>query len=607
MKPVLASGQVNDGSVILDITTFIDGQQIARVTCNCKAFGQPSKLPDEGGGPIQVASFDSASVADGSSHSLQITVRTSSGLSATATYAFQVDRVGPTTPSSFQQGLYYPDDPDHTVTISWADSGDPDTAPGVSGSGAVSYQARYGLNAGALGTWASTDGPNLDISGVTVGTTVRVEVIAKDQAGNSSATGSGTVTIAAQREDPDLEQLAAQTYATDYGTSMAVAQAWMTVQGRADAIGDQIAASTSGAGYGGAWFDNVNRKVVVNLKAGTSSSGAQSVLNSDGIAADSTITMVSFTQAELDQAYDGIEVQLDDLITSQLIELSRRDEANALDIEIGTDATAAQRTRISQVAAGAPVRVTLTDGTLPNFQTEDVACTDRPEPGASSAALVATCDRPLRGGVDIVGSNVGSNQARAGCTAGFTASAGTSYYLLTAGHCFTGFTNQSSTWYAFPSQGGGAQVGQNSSFIQDNRGDVGLIGPISASSYWRLLGDPKPWIYVTGRGSTRRNAQYRIRSVYYSHAGDYVCASGSASGGHCGKILKVREGKQNFGVVRFCGVQPGDSGAPVVRRGSARGMIVSRSKRTIGPDPCRAKFQSARVAQTLLDVQIKTR
>lgn len=155
---------------------------------------------------------------------------------------------------------------------------------------------------------------------------------------------------------------------------------------------------------------------------------------------------------------------------------------------------------------------------------------------------------------------------------------------------------------------GVSDSGANSA-IFDRRGDVGLIRIDSGTT----SSDVRPWIYVSGRGLTRRAPQYRIRSVGFtptpptSPTGRSVCMSGARTGGHCGRVIETAVDSQRWGSVSICRpgqadhVWGGDSGGPVVKAGQARGMMVSYPTE----DTCLVYFfQSARLAEALTGVTI---
>jgi len=585
----------------------VDGPEIAASTPTCTSTTNPPRTCPTTVSPS--VSIDATTLSEGAHTFRQITQDLAGNSGVSASWVIHVDRTAPSAPSNFQQSLFYPNDPDPAVIINW-ESSDPNLADGSPGSGVATSLVRYSVNGGALSAWQEADGSSIEISGVSVGMTVAIEARSIDGAGHTSATATGSITIAASTEDPGMEDAAAAAYARDYGTSQAVAAPWMDKQGRADGLGETISAGSSGSGYGGMWMDNVNRQVVVNLKSGTSTSGATTALSNAGLSADSRIQTVSYTRQELDDGYDAVDADLADLVGQGLIQLSRRDASNAVHIEVGTDATATQKAQVNTAAANAPVTVTVADSDVPNFHHgEELACVERKDPSGTITGRVPLCDKPLRGGLLLYGDTNSSNVSGI-CTGGFTASTPdrSSYYLMTAGHCLSQLTSSAGAtkWTMFRSDPVIADIdslGTGAAFVHDQRGDAGLIN-VASSGNW-LVPPPRPWIYVTDRGETRRNTKYRIRSVNTSPEGDYLCMSGVRTGGHCGEVEELRVGPQDHGTLKAC-VDHGDSGGPVVRRGSARGLLVKLSEKATESDPCHVDFQGAAEAEHLVDAAILT-
>lgn len=150
------------------------------------------------------------------------------------------------------------------------------------------------------------------------------------------------------------------------------------------------------------------------------------------------------------------------------------------------------------------------------------------------------------------------------------------------------------------------KIGPNHSpYISGANGDAGLITVDTNNSLWWLSSlKPKPWVFIqaSGTGSTRRTEEYRIRKVLFSNKGQTLCWSGATSGAHCGTVLNPSSKRQRFGVLHTCGTAGGDSGAPVVSAGTARGLVIGYTRE----EPCNMYYQSAKLAQDLLNVNVKT-
>jgi hypothetical protein len=81
------------------------------------------------------------------------------------------------------------------TTIFFEEAEEPTLPNGELGSGIVSYTYRYRVNGGAFSAWQQTGEPEFQISGVSGGSTVLIEVYATDNAGNVSETVSASVAV----------------------------------------------------------------------------------------------------------------------------------------------------------------------------------------------------------------------------------------------------------------------------------------------------------------------------------------------------------------------------------------------------------------------------
>ena len=81
------------------------------------------------------------------------------------------------------------------TTLFFNEAEEPTLPNGEPGSGIASYTYRYRVNGGAFSEWQQTMVPEFEISGVSGGATVLVEVYATDNAGNVSATVSGSAAV----------------------------------------------------------------------------------------------------------------------------------------------------------------------------------------------------------------------------------------------------------------------------------------------------------------------------------------------------------------------------------------------------------------------------
>lgn len=595
----LAANDAGSGIERIAFEEFCVGE-IASVDAPC----DPTHNTPELGNRICPASFSAEIIVDATKlsegkHIFRETARDLAGnIGVSDSWAVFVDRTGPSTPTNFE--LRYFEPVDREATVSWDHPIDPTLADGSPGSGTTRSEARYRLNGGPFSEWQEAPDDQIDIDGANEGDAVIIEARAIDGVGNVSAVGSGTLRLHALLEDPLVEEMAAEWFASEYGVDLVTAHAWLAVQNKAAGLGEDVAGSAAGSGYAGIWFDNVARRLKVGLRSGTPPGPVYDLLAARGIASEADIVTTTYTQRELEQAKPAIEDALAELHGQGLVLISRDVSTNSIRIEVASAATTDQRATITQVAHDAPVNVTIVNSAEPSLSFEPLACKFPRADGAEDEE--PGCDPPLRGGVRIV-------SERAGCTAGFIARSRSDNkpYVLTAGHCFL---RVNEAWAAYDGSGLNYHtIGSVHNFVNGDEGDAGLIS-ISETSFW------KPWIrpYVfvtkskTGSPSTRRDTTYRIRDVKFSAKGNIVCVSGATNGSHCGEVVNHDATKQHYVELKMCGVTKGDSGGPVFKHHTAYGIMVKRRVIDLPllPPSCRVWAQGARTAENLLNINIVT-
>lgn len=193
---------------------------------------------------------------------------------------------------------------------------------------------------------------------------------------------------------------------------------------------------------------------------------------------------------------------------------------------------------------------------------------------ATTHCVFPSCERPLRGGVWIQGSQV--------CTAGFKAYGPGYYpggppvkYILTAGHCLRYYGLWSA---ASPGLSGFQQIGYVSSWTYGPSGDYGFISVGTAGpSYWDVPYWPSQvvWWFVD-------NNVPIYGSGGSSYLGQYVCHSGIATYTTCGTVSKLNsatmftDGTIVGGQTRLANAcyAGGDSGGPVFSLNYAYGIFT---------------------------------
>jgi streptogrisin B len=147
------------------------------------------------------------------------------------------------------------------------------------------------------------------------------------------------------------------------------------------------------------------------------------------------------------------------------------------------------------------------------------------------------------------------------CSLGANARRGSTYYLITAGHC----TNSSATWWVNSAQTIAIGVRTTSSFPTNDYGLVRYTGLVSHPSAVNTYPGLKQ-IYGTGN----------------AYVGQPVCRSGAASGVRCGSVtalnvtINYSSGNIVYGMIRtnIC-AENGDSGGPLYTSGGILLGILS--------------------------------
>lgn len=505
-----------------------------------------------------------------------------------------VDKTPPNVAAGFTLSYFDPEDVGASATVTWSEGSDPDLDDGKPGAGIELTEVRYRVNSGPFGAWEESASGDVAVEGGSDDDVITIEVRATDAVGNVSATGVGSVVLREQLEDPDVQELAIDSYVESHGTSRVVAAQWLALQDRAKGISTEIATRRSG-GYAGVWFDNDDRRIKVGVRIGANAVPAEQALAERGLAARSDIVRTAHTQAQLEQAQPPIEEALDDLVEQGLVTIGRRPSANSIVITVAADATSSDRSRVQDEADASAVTVIVVDSDEENLGTEAVACS------------FPNCDAPIRAGVKI-----DRDPAPSPCTAGFVSRlrATGALYVMTAGHCIYSRNSghMSLAWKATAASGKWKGISPSLGkphgvfYIADS-GDVGLIevsGP-----YWRQgIGAT---VFVKRTGSTQLDPSYDIRGVEANLQGKTVCMTGHVSGTRCGKVFDTNQKitvdnliVKHAALVSMCGVERGDSGGPMYKGHRAMGIAISRRG-------CVAYMQGASRAQELLGFDILLR
>ena len=578
--------QQPNGAGLTRLAVDVDGREPADVEVPCTVNVFDRVCPTTAAGDVAV---DFATLAEGR-HSVRAVARDDEQHRATsAPWSVTIDRTAPPAPENVRLerfgGAGAP-----IATFGWDAPDDPLLPDGVPGSGVARTEVRYSVNGSGYGPWATSAEDSVDLAGLHPGDVVALQVRSVDAVANASEIAMVALEVVERAEDPAVTQIAAEAYVEDHGGDIETARRWMQTQDLANNVDDgdlgDAVFDASPAYYGGIWFDNARRRMIVDLTAGASVEAVRDVIDARGLAGATEYRTIQYTQRELELAQPPLEDELADLVAAGLVGLARVSSRNAIEIEVASGATAAQRARVDAAAAGAPVRVFVTEVASPTLGDEELRC------------RFPDCDLPLRGGVRIVGLAGGE------CTSGFLARSRSDrkLYTMTAAHCMD---EGNTGWVITNTTGMRIGIGINHSVIEHDQGDVGLIAIAD-----RILGDVRPWVFVTksktaGAVQTTRNPHYRIIGSSRNREGAYVCFNGRTSGARCGEIEKVNttfNGHKNMVRIALCSDE-GDSGAPFFKGGRAFGILAGR-RRNVFKQCVGAFYTGARIAEDHLNVTI---
>jgi len=579
--------QQPDGAGLTRLAVDVDGREVAAIDVACTVTAFDVACPTTAAGEVVV---DLATLAEGR-HSIRAVARDDEQHRATGPpWSVTIDRTAPPAVENVRlerfAGAGAP-----IATFGWDAPDDSLLPDGAPGSGVARTEVRYGVNGSGYGPWATSAEDSVDLAGLRPGDVVALQVRAVDAVGNVSQVATVALEVVERDEDPAVTQIAAESYVEDHGGDVETARRWMQTQDLANNVDDgdlgDAVFDASPAHYGGIWFDNARRRMIVDLTAGASADAVRDVIAARGLAGTTDYRAVEHTQRELELAQPPLEDELADLVAAGLVGLARVSSRNAIEIEVASGATAAQHARVDAAAAGAPVRVVVTEVAGPTLGDEELRC------------VFPDCDLPLRGGVRIVGLRSGE------CTSGFLARSRSDrkLYTMTAAHCMT---EGNTGWVITDTSGLRIGIGVNHSVIEPrDRGDVGLIAIAE-----RIMGDVRPWVFVTksktaGAVQTTRNPHYRITGSSRNREGAYVCFNGKTSGARCGEIKNVNttfNHRKNMVKVVVCSDE-GDSGAPFFKGGRAFGILSGRRRDILG-DCSGVYYTGARILEDQLNVTI---
>lgn len=308
--------------------------------------------------------------------------------------------------------------------------------------------------------------------------------------------------------------------------------------------------SKLGAQFGGAWIDHDNGGTLTVALASRGASGttqAAARVVSEVVTgkdlADTRTVPVARSETEL----NTISAALAERITAankgadhglqSAVDIKRN--AVRLDLPKGKTLTAGQREAVSWATSTYGDVVRLSDYDRPS---RPLYCGDQ-----------YACDPPLRSGL---ATYMGGGR----CTTAFMTYSGSSYYMLTAGHCA-----EMGSYFNVPTYSNGNQyVGYSAGYDFGYYGDSAVIR-VENPGWWQ----PRGWVFP----------QTSIRSYGSDYVGQYVCKQGSTTGYTCGQVTETNAtvyypGRTLTGMTwsTAC-VAAGDSGSGVYYNSRAYGIL----------------------------------
>ncbi|MEH3053820.1 MAG: DNRLRE domain-containing protein [Patulibacter minatonensis] len=470
-----------------------------------------------------------------------------------------------------------------TATFAWDPPTDPKLSDGTDGSGVAQTSAVVKVN-GTARPAVVVDDTALEVTAVSAGNQVVLDLTVKDRAGNQRTSSVTVASLATLVEDPDVDEAAAEAHAAEFGTSMATSRAWMAAQNgvltaQGGAIVDSIRNAAGTGGYGGAYFNNATRQFVVRLTSSANRPAVNNVLASLPASAATQVETAPFTAEHLGDVQARFEDQVVDLLGAGKVEVSGSERSGRLDVRISDAATSAERTRIQTTS------------------TEDVPATFTVVPAVELASQPQACkwpycDQPVRGGVRIDPSSLTDSRW---CTLGLIGKRTDGARVgVTAGHCVKDIGG---AWSSFGTGLNVFEVSKVGTWVYDGRGDWGILPLVDGLT-------KRSQVFVTKSKTsgpqTTRNPVYRINRASENVEDNYVCLAGATSGTRCGRVTDRRTTVKfdNGTVVRglastnFCGTG-GDSGGSVFKGHIAYGIWSGGQKRNNGS--CKRGFYTGAV------------
>jgi hypothetical protein len=356
-------------------------------------------------------------------------------------------------------------------------------------------------------------------------------------------------------------------------------------------LGDQFA---------GIWYDNDDGgklKVGVTERARGREQDIRHLLDARGLAADTDLVPVRYTEAALQEKVRAVHRQIADMVENGRALTSYNTKINSVVLTTHVKLPAAEEERVKRLSLleGVTVRRVSARSLLSKL----VSCN------------VTYCNPPLRGGREVDATNLI-------CTAAFMVrdNSNPSHLLaMTAGHCnFFGLN----PWTANDESNVPHTVGNGNRwyFAGDTGRDAGLIN-INSPGYWSSPYPPAAEVVVkpssNDAATTTYDPTYTIKATGWSSIGQVLCRTGRTTGTECGVVDDlgaedtatgpdgIDYTTTNMGHIDVCGAQPGDSGGPLYKQHIAYGILSSVLDSWYD---CHEAYQGVRGAEAALNVQL---
>jgi Trypsin len=381
--------------------------------------------------------------------------------------------------------------------------------------------------------------------------------------------------------------------------------------GRTDVV-KKLEAEMGGA-FGGVWFEASTAQLYVGVTSPASRQAAEAVSARVGLLADVTAVAVRSTRAELVAEQQRLSPRLADLFAREEVSTSIAPDNNAVEVELGSAVSAAEREALEKEAANADVNVSI--DVVPSSQLG----ASRLKQCKKHVEHEAYCDPTIVAGVSL--ESAGGERCTVGPAARLvdksTTANTTKTYVLTAGHCINSAKGGGvgAKWSSWNKKGEKKEIGPAVEFLFPET-DVGVI-EVNNPGFWVVEGLTPVTPTVAMWSKTEESEPTEVTEQAKPAKGTETCYSGQTTGTNCGKILnekveKVIEGEltKNLVEVELGTAKGGDSGSPFFKKAApseVEGTLVGGSATRVYFHSLETSFSKLATKLQLLKKANKTR